>query len=66
MKKYHLPVFKLPKGYRLAPPRLDEAVANDPVSVWFDGFKDRYAEVLASWPADPQSMPKEERKKAYA
>lgn len=52
MKKCHLPVYKLPKGYRLVPPRLDEAVANDPVSVWFDGFKNKYAEVLASWPSN--------------
>lgn len=39
MKMYHMLVFKLPMGIKLAKPRLDED-EGDPVSAWFEGFKD--------------------------
>jgi len=55
--KYHLPVYKLPKGYRLVRPGLNESDTGDPVSAWFRDFKDRYAQVLATWPKDLERQP---------
>lgn len=48
MKKHHMPVFKLPAGIKLARPRLDED-EGDPVSAWFEDFKDKYASVRDGW-----------------
>lgn len=50
MKMHHMPVFKLPRGYKLARPRVDEAEGGDDVvSRWFEGFKDKYVSVRDSW-----------------
>ena len=49
MKKHHMPVFKLPAGFKLAKPRLDEGGSNDSVSRWFEEIKDKYASVRDGW-----------------
>lgn len=65
MTKHHMPVFKLPKGIRLAPPRLDESGSADPVAEWFSSFKDRWRSVRDSWP-DPAAMGAERLKEAFS